>query len=194
MRVLRESSLHEYARGFWERESRKNPNGRRVWEDIATRGVDPVRMLERPENEGGHRYKLPRPENTVVRVALIENKDEMEALLVHRGMPHDKWMQERRLEPASDTRKLGDLAKVFVERAYFERADADGTQVKCYRAWKKESTLKNAVTGDGKPLIEHNGIGEFEIVDGWGRLIPFVALLQQGFQFYPVEVFVAYRE
>ena len=42
--------------------------------------------------------------------------------------------------------------------------------------------------------VRKNGPAEYEIVDGWGRLLPFVVLLQQGFLFYPVEIFVAYTE
>ena len=29
-----------------------------------------------------------------------------------------------------------------------------------------------------------------EIIDGWGRLLPFEALLQEGYEFHPVETFV----
>ena len=156
MRILRESSLHDYARSFWDRERQNNPNGKRVWEDIITRGADPVQLLARPEEQGGYPYKLPRSENGVVNIALLENREEVEPLLVHRCMPHDSWMRERCLEPVANTRKLGDLANVFIERGYFERADSDGTQVNCYREWKTKSTLKDVITGDRIPLVEQN--------------------------------------
>ena len=49
------------------------------------------------------------------------------------------------------------------------------------------------IAGSQTMLIECVRPGEYEIVDGWGRLLPFVALLRQGYDFHPVESFVAWR-
>ena len=54
-------------------------------------------------------------------------------------------------------------------------------------------SLKDVIAGSQTMLIECVRPGEYEIVDGWGRLLPFVALLRQGYDFHPVESFVACR-
>lgn len=197
MRILRESSLDEYARGYWDREKRKNDAGKHVWEEINTRGTNPVvAILEE------HPYKLPRKANDIVRIALLENREETEALLIHDYMPTDVWMQKMDLVPKMYTRKLGELAPIFLKPGkYFDKQedpkkDDLGTQYKCYHEWKKKEkkdALKGLFAGTEKPLIECIRPGEYEIVDGWGRLMPFVALLQEGYEFHPVEIFLAAR-
>jgi hypothetical protein len=45
------------------------------------------------------------------------------------------------------------------------------------------------------PLIELNDKGKYEIVDGWGRLLPYLTLVEKhGFEFVPVPVFVCERK
>jgi hypothetical protein len=101
-------------------------------------------------------------------------------------------MQERNVVPHQYTRKLKELANMFISREYFNSFGPDKQQ-EYYRKWRAENSLKDVISGPERTLIECVGPGEYEIVDGWGRLLPFAALLQQRYRFYPVESFVAWR-
>jgi hypothetical protein len=94
MTVLAASTIQEYAKQFWRRERDKgNQDGIQSFAAIE-RGADPVKLLREK-----HPYKLPRPENSQVRIVSFTSRDEIEDLFVHDYMPNDKWMQERGLTP-----------------------------------------------------------------------------------------------
>src|SRR5215475_8125452 len=98
MTIIGESSLDEYARAFYERERWKNEEGKRDW-DLVKGGADPVALLSRPKEEGGHPYKMPRQQNNIIRIALL-NQQDVESLIIHDYMLHDKdpggrWIRER---------------------------------------------------------------------------------------------------
>src|SRR6266536_1402541 len=102
MTVLADSTIEEYARQFWRRERDKgNQDGIHTFTAIE-RGADPVKSLREK-----YPYKLPRPENSHVRIVTVTSGDEIENLLVHDYMPNDKWMQERGLTPTPFTQRLG---------------------------------------------------------------------------------------
>jgi hypothetical protein len=185
MELIGESSLDEYARRFWQREGVKNDLGREALADIAN-GGDPVEWLKKHYD-----YKLPRRENDIVRIALL-NQEEVEALLIHDYMVSDNWMKKRGLVPDPHTRHLKELAAISIARGYFAHEGNDTQHCK-YRDWMSKGALKDVISSTERTLIECVGSGKYEIVDGWGRLLPFAALLQQGHVFHPVESFVASR-
>jgi len=189
VKIVRPGTLDEYARSFWLRESTKNADGARVWAEVLA-GADPVDLMARPRAAGGHPYKLPSTENRMIRLVELDQIEEFESLLIHKGMSQDDWMRSRGLAPPTELRRLGDLARLFATSRYFHRTDADGTQVKCYRIWASRGNV-NSVMNDSPPLIEHIGVAQTEIVDGWGRLLPFVVLVQEGFPFSPARAFYA---
>jgi hypothetical protein len=102
-------------------------------------------------------------------------------------------MVERGVAPCPYTRRLEQLADTFIMQGYFNIMWPD-TQSKCYHTWKDKSLLEGVIESSERPLIEMTWTGEYEIVDGWGRLLPFTALLQKGFKFYPFECFLATRK
>jgi hypothetical protein len=184
MKIIRGSSLGEYAHLFWKRQrAKKNPQDRDALADIE-KGGDPLRWLV-----DIYPYKLPHPCNRAVRLARLD-QEEVESLLVHDYMPRDRWMQDRGVVPEPYTRRLKNLANTFIQRGYFDICWDDKQQI-YYREWKAKGSLENVFNESEKTLIECVQSGDYEIIDGWGRLLPFVALLQQGYQFYPVECFVA---
>jgi hypothetical protein len=178
--------LEEYARHFWARQETKNdPKDRDALADIKA-GGDPVSQLGRR-----HDYKLPHRDNTVVRIVLLDQKD-IENLFIHDYMPGDDWMRIRGLVPDPYTRKLWDLAGMFIKRGYFHGKWID-RQREYYDNWKCKGSLQDVIAGPERTLIQCVRQEEYEIVDGWARLLPFTVLLQQGYQFQPIETFVAWR-
>ena len=182
MNVIRESSLQEYATQFWKREEKKNPSHPAL-PSIRQRN-NPIEILKEH-----HDYKLPRPENNVVRIVSL-NREEVDRLLIHGYMVNDEWMIGRGIKIETRCRNLKDLAIAFLEQRYFWGSWND-TQIECYKVWKSRCSLENAITDSKRTLIERVGQDVYEIVDGWGRLLPFVALLQEGYDFSPIETFVA---
>ena len=185
MRILHESSLEEYSTQFWHREEKKNPSHPAL--DLIRQGSDPTQMLKRYNLD----FKLPRNENGVVRIVEL-NEEDVENLVIHEYMVNDCWMCKKRgITVESGCRKLKDLALAFHEQRYFER-DWDDTQIKCYQQWKEEKSLEGKIRGPNRTLIEQAKTDMYEIVDGWGRLLPYVTLIiKEGFEFYPVETFLA---
>jgi hypothetical protein len=185
MKIIRESSLGEYAQHFWNRQRTKDDsNDRDALADIE-RGGDPLCWLREI-----YPYKLPRPCKDVIRIARLD-QEEAESLLIHAYMPRDQWMQDRGVVPEPYTRRLKNLANTFICKGYFDK-DGNDKQQRYYCNWKQKGSLENLFNGLEKPLVECVGFKEYEIVDGWGRLLPFVTLLQQGYPFHPVECFVAW--
>lgn len=187
MEIVGESSLKEYAKNFWERQKTKKESNDSVALANIERGDDPLKWLR-----DMYSYKLPRLCNDTVKIAKL-NKEDVESLLIHDYMPNDKWMQERKVVPEPYTRRLKNLADTFINRGYFDATNWVGDkQKKYYNEWKERHSLRNVFSE--KPLIECVGAGDYEIIDGWGRLLPFVVLLNQGRSFQPVECFVALRK
>jgi len=186
MKVLRKSTLEEYALHFWARQETKNdPKDRDALTDIKA-GGDPVTQLERRYD-----YKLPHRDNTVIRIALLDQKD-VQYLFIHDYMPGDDWMRIRGLVPDPYTRRLWDLAGMFIKRGYFHGEWID-RQREHYDNWKCKGSLQNVIAGSERTLIQCVRPEEYEIVDGWARLLPFTVLLRQGREFQPIETFVAWR-
>lgn len=186
MRLLSESSIREYARQFCTGSGKMNPNEIETFKAIDA-GEDPVSWLRRR-----HDYKLPRPHNDLLSIVLVTNRNEVENLLVHEYMPRDPWMVERGLVPQPFTRRLGDLAAACLERGYFSVPRQD-RQIQYFRDWNTRASLANVISTEEMPLIEATGTDQFEIVDGWGRLLPFAALLIRGLAFEPFQTFLASR-
>lgn len=149
-------------------------------------GGDPVALLR-----SRYEYKLPKPHNDSVSIVLVTSKEDVENMLVHDYMPNDKWMQERGLVPQPLTRRLGDLAMICLKRGYFYTS-RDDRPIQYFKVWQAKPSLANVLSIDERPLIEVTESGRYEIVDGWGRLLPFLALLVQGLAFAPFEVFLAW--
>ncbi len=186
MKMQAQCSLADYARQFWERQrGKKDPK-----DDVALRALcadaDRVLLLR-----NSYSYKLPRAENSNVAVVVLTEASEVQDLLVHDYLPTGSWMRDRGIVPEPYTRRLGDLAGVCLRRGYFCSSRSD-RQVEYFKRWAAAGSLANALTSDSRPLIEAVGEHEYEIVDGWGRLLPFAALISTGSRFEPFEAFLAW--
>jgi hypothetical protein len=183
MRLLSDSTIQEYARQFWRRQRRKqDPNDTEALTAIDA-GADPVVWLR-----SKYDYKLPRPHNDLVNIVLMTNQSDVADLLVHDYMPSDHWMKERGLVPQPFTRRLGLLAAACLERGYFASPLSD-RPIQNFREWKTRASLADVIDSEELTMIEAVGADGYEIVDGWGRLLPFAALLVQGSIFAPFRTF-----
>jgi len=185
MKVAHASSLQDYARQFWQRQSGKcTPNDVPALQNI-TAGGDTVAWLANL-----YPYKLPQPYNALIQVAVIESAAEAERLMIHDYMIKDNWMIDRCLIPCPKSRRLGDMVTTAIARKYFE-TDWSDTQVRIYKEWCDKTTTRGLIRDDGLPLIEMTWPNEFEIIDGWGRLHALLALVKKGLSFEPFKCFVA---
>ena len=181
MQIIRDSNLEEYAKCFWLREQAKNGHGG---------GDDPLGKLARE-----HHYKLPfkrsDPAKVRMQILRLEGIRELEELVIHDYMVEHPWMKERGIK--ANSRKLGDLANIFLQYGYFEKPSQvtqNDAQYRNFHAWRKSGSFRTCMDAENRSLIQYNGV-ELEIVDGWGRLLPFVALIKGGMPFCPVECFLA---
>jgi hypothetical protein len=187
MEILRDSSLDELALQFWEREAKKNWNGKDVLANIEA-GEDAYKWLKEK-----HHYKLPSDHNSVVKIARL-TREQVGALNMRKDTvdSNNPWAKSRGLVPDPFTQVLSELATMALSRGYFINCQEDDGPLKNYRNWKQKPrpALKEVVTGAERCSIQHVLPDHYEIIDGWGRLLPFEALLQEGYEFHPVEVFL----
>jgi hypothetical protein len=62
-------------------------------------------------------------------------------------------------------------------------------QYKNYHRWKNQS-LQGQLDGHEKPmLVQHEAY--IDVLDGFGRLLPYLALVLQGKEFFPFEAYFA---
>ncbi|TAK06068.1 MAG: hypothetical protein EPO39_09745 [Candidatus Manganitrophaceae bacterium] len=187
MKVIRKSSLNEYAKQFWKRQrqdTKRTDKDEPALADI-DKGGDPISWLANI-----YPYKLPQPFNDKIELVKFETLEELDSLLIHDYMISGEWMQDRDLVPTSKTRRLGDLAALALERRYFETERPD-TQITLFKTWKEKANLNSFIDNNSLPLVEGTGECCYEIVDGWGRLHAMTALVKRGMTFEPFNCFIA---
>jgi hypothetical protein len=99
-------------------------------------------------------------------------------------------MVDRCLVPCPRTRRIGDLANLALQVHYFDTSRSD-TQFRLYSQWRGRTSIEGIIEEHGRPLIELTWPNEYEIVDGWGRVMAISALINSGLDFYPFECFLA---
>jgi hypothetical protein len=187
VQLVREVSLEEYARQFWDRQRGKNDRRDDAAFSAIAKGENPVNWLA-----NSYPYKLPQPINTRIDLMRFEISEELDGLLIHEYMVQDAWMVERCLVPCQKTRRLGDMAAIALDRGYFEANQSD-TQAKLFQEWRQKASLKGFVDVGSYPLAEVTWANVLEIVDGWGRLHAMAALVRRGIPFEAFDCFIARR-
>jgi len=111
--------------------------------------------------------------------------EELEQLWMHK---HGDWLEKHDLWHGSHW--LGDLAKTAIETGFFQNSNKRDTgQYKNYCRWK-DKKLHGQLDGYEKPLLveEDNHI---DILDGFGRLLPYLVLVYEGKEFFPFSAYLA---
>jgi hypothetical protein len=188
MKIIRRSSLQEYARHFLENEKYKDEQKAKVFEDVQ-RSPDPLSWLK--ANEFG--YKLPKEQYSEVFVVRIESLAELERFRIYDRMvsASDPWMQDQHLSPDPLKPYIGALADYFLDVDYFGTPRCNSAQYKRYHEWKPRPHLTGAISSSAMPLIRGRIDSEFKIIDGFGRLLAYAALCKEGFTFAEFECFLA---
>ena len=189
MKLIRETNLREFADSFWKRQADKScSNDAEALSNIQQGGP----ALKWHVNL--YPYKLPKLVNDLLLLEKIETGYELNELMIYDRMLCDDWMKKRFGDLLPKTRRLGHLAEFFLSRGYFEK-DWPDTQAKLFKEWKDKSSLEGLIDeAKGLPLVQMTWPGEYEIVDGWGRLLAMAALLRKGLEFSPFKCFVATRK
>ena len=118
----------------------------------------------------------------IVKISRIE---ELEQLWMHKS---GEWLETHGLWRGSNFIK--DIAKTAIETNFFNESKNQNTgQYKNYIQWKKTG-LKGQLDGHNKPLLVEED-GHFDIVDGFGRLLPYLSLVYEGIKFYPFKAYFA---
>lgn len=115
----------------------------------------------------------------------ISRVEELEQLWMHK---HEDWLEKRGLWRGSHW--LCDLTKTALEIGFFKEKKNDDTgQYKNYYRWKGKE-LHGQLNGHEKPMLveEDNHIN---ILDGFGRLLPYLAMVYEGKQFFQFETYLA---
>lgn len=131
MEIIRDSSLEELSRQFWERQANKDQNGKDVIANIKE-GGNAYEWLKRQ-----HPYKLPLDHNNIVKIAYLD-RAEVGALIMREDTvsSRNEWMNRRGLVPNPFTQVLSELAAVARSRGYFINRKENDTQLRKYREWK----------------------------------------------------------
>ena len=176
MEIIRRSSLDEYATEFWNREQLKNGN---------MGGANPLAKLLKC-----HDYKLPF-KNINADVVLVNlDRTDIAGLIIHGSMAPDDWMRQNLTSvPEPFPRRLDDLAALFLQDGFFDRNSRQGGGTQARLFW--QSSKAGRPVHIDRTMIQQNVDGSLEIVDGFGRLLAYEALLQRGYDFRVIDSFLA---
>jgi hypothetical protein len=179
MNIIRASSADEYLESFWTRDHRPPKCG-----DFP----EPAKRLEailRPPPKG-FPYKFPFEGKTEVswHICQISSVSELEQLWMHKS---DDWLENHNLWRGSHL--LKDLARTSIDTDFFVVDRDRGSCRKNYDTWKPKG-MKGQLDGHEKPmLVKHPDY--IDILDGFGRLLPCLALVYEGAEFHPFEAYLA---
>ena len=191
MTIVGPSITDDYTLSFWTRECRKYP-----------RLTIPPTPKERTEIIlRSWPYKFPHKINIefMWHICRIETQDELKNLWTHKrgdwlekhGLWQDSGMYGVTLAGEKKQRQnLESYANKAIETIFFEPRRYPNTgQYKNYYNWKDKS-LEGVLSGHEKPmLVQHEEY--IDILDGFGRLLPYLVLILQGAVFFPFEAYFA---
>jgi len=174
MNIIKPSSAEEYLDSFWVRESRKS-----------CRAVPP------PEKQQAillqhwpYKFPFEGKRDVIWHICQIPSISELELLWMHKSGP---WLDDHRLWRGSHS--LVDLAQAAIDTRFFTQHHDRGSCGKNYDRWTVTG-LKGQLDGHESPLLvqypEH-----IDIIDGFGRLLPYLALIREGMEFRPFEAYFA---
>ena len=159
----------------------------------------------REKNKGGWQGQIPSPEKRkgiilekwpykfpfegqreatwyVCRIATVE---ELKQLWIHK---HGDWLENHGLWRGSNW--LGDLVKAALETGFFKNKNnqCEGPYKNYYR-WR-ETELQGQLDGHEKPMLVEKD-NHIDILDGFGKLLPYLSIVCEGKQFFPFKAYLA---
>lgn len=176
MNIVRESHADEYLHSFWTRESRPGKNG-----EFPPPNERLTRIL------GRFPYKFPCEGKKEIswHICQISSVPELGLLWKHK----DDWLTKWGIEASSHW--LKDLADIVQNGKFFEKPkDNQGSVRDNYDHWKADKTLKGKLDDHERPLLVKYPYFT-AITDGWGRLLPYHVLVNEGLEFQPFQAYLA---
>jgi hypothetical protein len=174
MTIVGPTTADEYLLSFWTREQTKG----------ATFPPTPEARLEAILGRFWYKFPSEGKSNLAWYVCRISSAYELGQLWMHKS---DTFLSDKGLWPSSLW--LKDLARKAIDTRFFDRMDDIGSCGKNYRKWKSAS-LDGQLNGHERPLlVQHPFL--IDIVDGFGRLLPYLALVVEGKAFHPFEAYLA---
>ena len=173
MEIVRPSSEDEYLLSFWSRQREKN-------------GEFPLPEKRLETILGNYPSKFPCDSRKEVawHVCQLTSVTDLEQLWLHKC---DNWLDTHGFKDSPLW--LGDLARAALTCQFFH-GNTDTGQRKNYDRWKRANTLKGQLDDHEKPLLVRYPY-LIDIVDGFGRLLPYLALVYEGMEFHPFQAYLA---
>jgi hypothetical protein len=165
----------DYLEAFWTRQKSKNDH-----EDIPTSAESRLEAIL-----GRYPYKFPceGQRELTWSVCRVSSVEQLGSLWMHKN---DDFLTVNQLLPGSQW--LKDLAKKAINTKFFDKPKIGSCGIN-YREWKGTS-LKDRLANTDRPLlVQHPYL--IDIVDGFGRLLPYLALVYEGSEFHPFDAFLA---
>jgi hypothetical protein len=188
MRLVRASSIEEYARWYLQRDRRKHPDA------IADESRDPVEVMRRH-----HRRKMRDWFSNATRwhIVLLDTASDLANLVF---LESDWTKQEGLVIPdRKNYRLLGRVAEKAIAGNYLARPSAN--RQKGY--YDKLATGSLRIEGEDRVAIcsaeeseiRSNPAAQYYLLDGVGRCLPYMILVaEQKREFAPLEAFCAMRQ
>jgi hypothetical protein len=174
MNITRPSSAEEYLASFWVRESRKS----------TLAAPPPEQQLEFLLQRWPDKFPFSGKRDVTWHVCRVSLIPELESLWMHKS---DTWLEDHGLWRG--THFLVDLAKAATDTRFFAHNQDRGSCGKNYDRWKVTG-LKGQLDGHEKPLLVQYP-DYINIVDGFGRLLPYLTLVLERIEFQPFEAYFA---
>jgi len=176
MRLIRPCTEDEFLLSFWTHQIKKGCWGKEM--------PLPEQRKEIIIAERWGKFPFDGSEKLEWEICEISTVEELERLC----MPNSRqWLEQRKLWRGSHW--LGDLAKAAREEGFFAgNKNQDTGQWKNYQCWK-DAELRGRLDGHEKPTLRDEG-QYTSIFDGWGRLLPYLALIyERNGGFFPFEAY-----
>jgi hypothetical protein len=118
----------------------------------------------------------------ICRICAVE---ELKQLWMHKS---EDWLEKHSMWRGSHW--LGDLTKAALETGFFkDKNNQCESLFKNYHRWR-EAELDGQLAGHEKPMLVEED-NHTDILDGFGRLLPYLALVCEGKRFFPFDAYFA---
>ena len=189
MTIVQPCTPDDYGFSFWTRQCRKEPY--RIFPPTA--GARKGIILR----EWPYKFPTRAGKEFMWQICRIETQEALESLWIHKD---GNWLNQHGLWKGSHTygvtllgkklprEKLGALARSAIDTDFFRLHRYPKTaQYQNYHRWK-DNSLEGVLAGHEKPMLVQRE-EYIDILDGFGRLLAYLALVLQGSPFLPFEAY-----
>ena len=173
MEIMRPSCDDEYLLSFWTRQREKDGEF-----------PPPEKRLETILGKYPYKFPCDGKKEVAWHICELSSVTDLERLWLHKS---GDWLDKHGFKDSQLW--LKDLARAALKSQFFHGNPHTG-QRKNYDKWKKAQTLKGQLDDHERPLLVQYPY-LIDIVDGFGRLLPYLALVYEGLEFHPFQAYLA---